>query len=461
MKKLKAVLSILALFFSVSLASAKTLPTPTGSGVYVLLDTNYTLGSFKEGNTDVKMYFNNAGSDKITALQFRFKFDTTAFTAPVVTSLNTSWSQYLSYVRKNDYVTVTISYTGSSSTFEIPDGELVNVNFTHKSDFGDLNSQIGEVEWSTGYDFYAAKQDGSDLALSSHSYGAEWDKIQFVFKGNFANVNGTTTKKMAVSIEKTPKGTSSWVLVADTITDTKGIAHFSEILDTTYYAVRMVVRGDTMTSGAAISVADAYKINKLVNEEERPFGYDFYAADVNNDNRINIADVFGVFGRLASRITTWSGAAEVLFFTDAENTSIVSDSANNKRATITGSNTIYYVIPDGDTTETYHVLAPGDANETGFKVARNIPVKITNPNNAANFIIDNEVYYEGLNLRDIEVRLPRLENVEEGNLVNIPLKVVNGSISMGALQYGLFMTPHSYSSRTSLYQRKRHLGCRI
>jgi hypothetical protein len=343
----------------------------------------------------------------------------------------------------------------------MPDGELINVNFTHKSAFGDLNSEIGTVKWASGYDFYAAKQDGSDLALSNHNYGSEWEKIHFLFKGNFANVNGTTTKKMSVSIEKTPKGTSSWVLVADTLTNSNGIAHFEEILDTTYYAVRMVVRGDTMTSGAAISVADAYKINKLVNQEEAPKGYDFYAADVNNDNRINVADVFGVFGRLASRITQWPGAAEVLFFTDAENSSITGDSLNNKRSTITGSNTIYYVIPDGDTTETYHVLAPGDANETGFKVARNVPVKITNPNNAANFIIDNEVYYEGLSLKEIEVRLPRLENVEEGNLVNVPLKVVNGNISMGALQYGLFTTPHSYSSRTFLYQRKRHLGCRI
>jgi hypothetical protein len=62
---------------------------------------------------------------------------------------------------------------------------------------------------------------------------------------------------------------------------------------------------------------------------------------------------------------------------------------------------------------------------------------------------------------DVNLKSLRVIDVEEGNLVNVPLKVVNGNISMGALQYGLFTTPHSYSSRTFLYQRKRHLGCRI
>ncbi len=118
MKKLKASLSLLLLFFA-SLVSAKTLPTPTGSGVYVLLDTNYTLGTYKSGNTDVKMYFNNAGSEKITALQFRFTFDTVAFTSPVVTSLNTKWSQYVTYVRKVNTETLTTAYPGSRTTLEM------------------------------------------------------------------------------------------------------------------------------------------------------------------------------------------------------------------------------------------------------------------------------------------------------------------------------------------------------
>jgi hypothetical protein len=67
-------------------------------------------------------------------------------------------------------------------------------------------------------------------------------------------------------------------------------------------------------------------------------------------------------------------------------------------------------------------------------MARLTPIKITNPNNS-DYIIDETVEYLA-NLNTIEVRLPSL-SVDEGNLVNIPIKVFTNGERLGALQIAM------------------------
>lgn len=52
-----------------------------------------------------------------------------------IKSKNTSFSQYLQYVDNptGGYVTITITYTGTLSTFSIPNGALFEVVFKHTS----------------------------------------------------------------------------------------------------------------------------------------------------------------------------------------------------------------------------------------------------------------------------------------------------------------------------------------
>jgi hypothetical protein len=137
MKKLLLLLSVLLVTLSVS--AQKTVPGPS-TGTWVLIDTTYKLGSFKEGKTEMPMYFHNSTSSKITGVQFRIFFDTAAFDSPLVTSLNTTWSQHLNYFRSGNYVTIAMTYTGNSSSFTIPNGELVKIAFSHKSAFPNLTN---------------------------------------------------------------------------------------------------------------------------------------------------------------------------------------------------------------------------------------------------------------------------------------------------------------------------------
>jgi len=453
---MKKILSILALILCFLPAFAqKTVPGPS-TGTWILIDTTYKLGSFKEGKTEMPMYFHNTTNSKITGVQFRIFFDTVAFDAPVVTSLNTSWSQHLSYFRKGNYITVGMSYTGSSSSFSIPDGELVKISFSHKTAFPTL-TQIDSTRFAGAPVFttVAALQSGLDTTLSKYSYNGTWKFPEFEFTGEFVNVNGISVKKMAVALEKKVKTSSSWSQVKVDTTNSIGKVKFKQIIDTTYYDVRMVVRGDTMSGSSALSIADAHKINKFVTGELTPYGFDFYTSDVNNSNSITISDVYGVFGRLSSRFTAWPNSTpEVKFFTTSEYSTIKNDSTTNYTPTIAGSNTIYFVINPGVTTVKYWVTTPGDANGTGFKVARLIPVKIVNPLNAPNWVIDYKLQYEDPSIKEIEVRLPKLNNIQEGNLVNIPIKVLNMGESVGSLQYGIFYDSSLLSFSSILLSEK-------
>lgn len=424
---------------SLPVFAQKTVPGPS-TGTWVLIDTTYKLGSFKDGKTEMPLYFHNSTSSKITGVQFRIFFDTVAFDSPIVTSLNTTWSQHLSYFRSGNYLTVGMAYTGNSSTFTIPNGELVKIEFSHKSAFPTLTS-VDSTRFAGApvFNTVASLQTGIDTTLSKYSYNGKWIFPEFEFTGHFVNVNGIPVKKMTVALEKKVKTSTTWNQVEVDTTNSLGFVNFKQIIDTTYYDTRMVVRGDTMSGSSALTIADAHKINKFVTGELTPYGFDYYTSDVNNSKGITISDVYGVFGRLSSRFSAWPNSTpEVKFFTVSEYTTIKNDSVTNHTSSISGTNTIYYQISPGVDTVKYWVATPGDANGTGFKVARLIPVKIVNPLNAPNWVIDYKLEYEDPSIKEIEVRLPKLNNVQEGNLVNIPIKVLNMGQNIGSLQYGIF-----------------------
>jgi hypothetical protein len=432
------ILMLLALF-AFPLMAQKTVPGPS-NGAWVLIDTTYKLGSYKAGNTDMKLYYHNSTGSKITGVQFRVFYDTVAFKTPTVTSLNTSWSQHLSYNVVGNHITVAMAYTGSSNSFTMPNGELVKVNFVHKSAFPTLTAiDSTRFAGSPVFTSLAALQTGVDTTLNKHTYNGTWEFPEFKFTGHFVNVNSKAVKKMTVALEKKVKTGTTWTQVKADTTNSLGYVTFNQIIDTTYYNTRMVVRGDTMSGNSAISIADAHKINKFVTGELTPRGFDFYTSDVNNSKGITISDVYAVFGRLSSRFSSWiNSTPEVKFFTVSQYNTIVNDSTNNYTASIPGVDTIYFNINPGVDSVKYWIATPGDANGTGFKVARMIPVKIVNPNNAPNWVIDYQLHYDDPSMKEIEVRLPKLGTVEEGNLVNIPLQVKNMGEKVGSLQYGIF-----------------------
>lgn len=437
MKKLISLLLTAVFYLGLSAQSASTSP---GTGHWVVIDSGYQVATSTTGKTVTPLYFyNTSTNEKITGMQFRIHYDKTAFVS-VIPSLKISTSdQYLQYTddNTNGHLTVTVVYTGTNSTFNYSNGATFDLTFNHASDavWNTLDSiKSLKISGVGSFPNLASTNFGNDTTLVVYSYGGRMNQKMLRFAGKFINVTGTDAKNLWVALEKkSPTGT--WTQVEAKSTNSKGHVVFFRNIDTTYWDVRMTIKGDTMTPGSVFSTADAQKINQVMLSTYTPKGFDFYTMDVNGeDGNITISDVYSVYGRLAGRFSVWpNGKKDVMFFTVAEYNAINGSATNLVGTYGTNYNLIYNI--DGKDSITYYVAVKGDANSTGFKMARLTPIQIINPSNAKNYIIDNTVSYDNV-IETIEVNMPTV-NVDEGNLVNVPVKVLTSGKSLGAVQLEL------------------------
>ena len=421
--------------------SAQSSSTSPGNGHWVVIDSGYQVGTTTDSKTVAPLHFYNTGtSEKITGMQFRVFYDNTAFTKVVPSLKISSTDQSLQFTDNNTagHLTVTLVYTGSSSSFSYSDGATFDLTFTHTSasTWNTLDSiKTLKITGVSSYSNLASTNWANDTTLTVYSYGGRFNQRVLRFAGKFINVTGTDAKNLWVSLEKKPKSGGSWVTVSSDKTNSKGHVVFRKFLDTTYWDTRMVVKGDTMTPGSVFSTADAQKINQVLLSSYTPTGFDFYTMDVNgSDGTITISDVYSVYGRLSGRFTSWTkDLKDVYFFTVSEYNSI-NGSGSNLTKTYPGVNNFTYYI-NGKDSITYYVAVKGDANATGFKMARLTPIKIVNPANANKYIIDETVNYDNV-LQEIEVNMPKV-SVDQGNLVQVPVKVYTNGTNLGALQLDL------------------------
>jgi hypothetical protein len=438
MKKLIAFLLTAVAVFGASAQSSSTSP---GTGHWVVIDSGYQVATTTVGQTVAPLHFyNTSTSEKITGMQFRVFYDNTAFTAVVPTLKISATDQYLQYVDSNTqgFLTVTLAYTGTNSTFNYSNGATFDLTFTHagESTWNTLDSiKTLKVSGVKSFSNRAATNWGNDTTLVVYSYGGRFNQKVLRFATKFKNVTGTDAKNLTVSLEKRAKSSSTWTEIAAQKTNSNGVTVFRKFLDTTYWDVRIVVKGDTMIPGNIFSTADAQKINQSILGQYTPAGFDYYTMDVNGtDGLISIADVYSVYGRLAGRFSAWPNSKkDVMFFTVAEYNAI-NGAASNLTSTYSTVNNFTYSV-DGRDSITYYVAVKGDANATGFKMARLTPIKIVNSANAKNYIIDNTVQYDNVT-ETIEVNMPKIK-VDEGNLVNVPVRMLTDGKQLGAIQLEL------------------------
>jgi hypothetical protein len=447
MKKFLSALAASVLLFVSNSLSAQTGPPAPATGIYALIDTTYQVGTFTQGVSHAKVTLKNSTSSKYTGVQFRVFYDKNAFSNATVALIGSTTNLDLQYLTNtaNGYVTISLVYTGSSSSYTIGDGERFDITFTHVtgSSFFGLTS-ISNLTW-TGtqtYSQYAAAQSGLDTTLALYSYGGQWEQPELNFHGTFTNVTGTAAKNLTLALEKKVKTGSTWSQHATYTTNLQGKFSFTEIIDTTYYDVRLAIKGDTMGVGNVISTADAQLINQWILGGSTPSGWDFYTGDVNESDNLTITDAYGVFGRISGRFTSWpNNVKDVKFFTVSEYNTITGTPATNYTSTISGVTNFYFnILPGQPDSVTYYVLVPGDANGTGYHMARMTPITILpqpDPNypSAMENVIDMSVEYD-FPTKSMEVSMPSIK-VNEGNLVEIPVTVKTNGENISSLQLGM------------------------
>lgn len=435
---------LLALTFLVAAIPlfSQSIPPAPSSGHWLIVDTTYEVGTASTGTTEADLYFRNNTTEKITGLQFRVFYDKVAFSGaePTVSLLYNSSNQYMQYVADstNGHITVTMVYTGSSTTFNYNDSAAVKVTFTHApaSTWNTLASIDSlKITGTQTFNNLASTNLGNDTTLTLYSYGGAFIQKTLSFKGRFLTTGGDGAETIWLSLDKKPKTGSTWTQVNAYSTDSTGRFSFTETLDTTYWDTRISVQGDTLNYGNILSTADAQKINQTVLGQHTPAGFDFYTMDLNGSSTISIADAYSVFSRIAGGLTAWSNSVpELLFFTDTE-FSAIDGSSTDQSSTYPGVTNFTHYINGGVDSVTYYVSVKGDANSTGYNMARLTPIEIVNPNNAPNYIIDQTVEYKNV-MEEIELRFPDLE-VTPGNLVEVPVKVLSADKKVGALQLNI------------------------
>ena len=438
---MKKLVTLLFLFVGL-VGFAQVCPTPTTTGAFVTLDATYQLATTTAGSTDVGLCFYNNTSQLITAAQFRVFYDKNTFSGvSSVTSLNTSYAQYLQFVDNptSGYVTITMSYTGNLSSFTIPNGAFVKLNLTHVAGFASLTSTT-PMTFSGVQTFpqTATNQAGMDYALNLQNFGGVFLQQLFSYSGTFTNVTGSGAKNIPVILEKKLMTASSWTTVTTSTTDVAGNFTFTNLpIDITSWDVRIRVDGSTLATGNIISVSDSQKINRIVLGQDVPTGFDFYTADANGDNNITVSDVYSVFGRVSGRFTVWPNLVKDVKFFSASEYASINGSSTSLQSTIPGvTDLVFNILPGSANSVTFYVAAPGDANGTGFQMARMTPIEILNPANAPLHIIDVTTTYDDNTLNTIEVHYPNL-SVNTENLVEIPVSVKTNGQQLGSLQLAM------------------------
>jgi len=437
---------ILTLLLFAPFIGFSQVPAAPSNGLWGIIASQYQVGTTAQGTTTAKITLQNTTLTKFAGVQFRVFYDNVAFTNATVSLIGSATNLDLQFITNtaNGYITVTLSYTGPSATYTIPNGEKFLITFTHApaSTFNNLAS-ISNLTWTGVQTFtpYAAKQDGMDTTLSVHNYGGVFTPVNFAYHGTFTNVTGTGAKTLKLALEKKPLGSNTWTQHSIYTTDNDGDFAISVPLDTTYWDVRLAVQGDTMGVGNVISSTDAQLINQWVLGNGTMTGFNYYAADVNGSNNTTISDVWGVFGRVSGRFTQWpNNTKDIKFFTSSEYTTI-NGSATNYTSTIAGvTNFTFDILPGQPDSVVYYVMVPGDANGTGYHMARVTPIEVlVGPapglENQIYNVIDTKVEYD-FPTQSIEVNVPNI-SVQEGNLVELPVTLRTNGIELSSLQFGL------------------------
>jgi len=421
-------------------------PVAPSNGLWGIIASQYQVGTTSQGTTDAKITLQNTTLTKFAGVQFRVFYDNVAFTNATVSLIGPSANLDLQYITNtaNGYITITLVYTGPSATYTIPNGERFLITFVHApaATFNNLAS-ISNLTWTGPQTFtpYAAKQNGMDTTLSVHNYGGVFTPVNFAFHGTFTNVTGSPAKYLNLALQRRPFGGNTWTQHSSYVTDINGDFNISVPLDTTYWDVRLAIQGDTMGVGNIISSTDAQLINQWVLGNGTMTGFDYFTADVNGSNNTTISDVWGVFGRVSGRFTQWpNNTKDVKFFTTSEFATI-NGSNTNYTSTIPGvTNFTFDILPGQPDSVVYYVMVPGDANGTGYNMARVTPIEvlvgpIPGLESQIYNVIDTKVEYD-FPTSTIEVNVPHI-TVEAGNLVELPVKVFTNGEELSSLQFGL------------------------
>jgi len=421
----------------------ETLPAPNSANPYILVDTSFVVGSYLAGSTVLYVHYNYTGSSKVKALQTRIFFDTAAFSNATVTAGPALDGQQV-YFRSNrvaNYVTITVSYTGSDTAWTFPAGAWLKMTMTHSGRFYDVDPDSMRVSGIPAYTNRATIANGTDITLGMQNYGGIFVRPPFTMPLYVFNQDESPMGDVKVQFfhRKKANAAAAWDSVTTYLTDSaSGKVTLRTNVDTSISFVRIRIDGDTAKAGDAVNITDAYKINEVVLEVDTLSKFQFFASDINKNNVYTISDVFLVFNRIAQSAILWDdllpGTKDVMFFRKEQKSVVWQNPGTNLTTSIIPTHNLVDTLNGEDSVSYWGVLL-GDANGTGLTNIGMVTGKNTDDPSSAEYVRDMRVSYKKAN-ETVSFEIPRL-TISNETEVTVPITLVANGVDVGSLQFGI------------------------
>jgi hypothetical protein len=187
------------------------------------------------------------------------------------------------------------------------------------------------------------------------------DYAQFVGSGLWNDLPNSFTLPYVIEFDYIVT-TSSWSLYKTAYTNSSGYYNFNETSDPSkeYY-----IQIDAPSIVQAFSQLDGQQIGNFVLRNIPKNGVDYLSMDLNNDNKITVADQYYLFARRSSRFSSWRNIADTRLYSTSEYNALRA-SSSNLRSTYPGIVSYSTPVLTSGGTLNYYIIAPGYSGQVTY-----------------------------------------------------------------------------------------------
>lgn len=183
---------------------------------------------------------------------------------------------------------------------------------------------------------------GSPVICGTYPYGNTFDfkttitgaKDPFKHSGYVYNSEGVGVSNIPVNLYYKQRTSSTYTLLSTSTTDATGKYNFNTTKDTLGYDFQIQVNSLTVPSP---NVSDAKVFNSKIFTQNFN-SKDYYRMDINNDNRLNISDVYLVYYRSVGR--TWSSSIPLYYLFTSSDWDVIGSSSGNLKSSYSGTQSL-------------------------------------------------------------------------------------------------------------------------
>jgi hypothetical protein len=241
--------------------------------------------------------------------------------------------------------------SGSYGAFRLGAFQIYNASLSDD----EINRCYMSLSYRFGINPYLSWNGGEPNNSGSEDYA------QFVSGGLWNDLPNNVSLPYVIEFDYIVT-TSSWALYKTAYTNSSGYYSFNETSDPSkeYY-----IQIDAPNRIQTFSMTDGQNIGNVVLGNTTKDGITFLTMDLNNDNKITVADQYYLFARKSNRFGAWRNIPDTRLYTVSEYNSIKA-SSTNLRSTYPGVISYSTTTLTSGGTLNYYIIAPGYSGQVTY-----------------------------------------------------------------------------------------------